>query len=169
MNELGFEKDLREYNTIKEESKLTKIISVSAILFTVIIGLIAYLIDRSRGVNPVSDKLEDTFMVLNVIVIVLLIMILGIKKTIYYSPRLIKEEDSLKTVLRQWRKIDLSLITAAQLVPIVGFILTITGIEFRRTTHFFIAAVLLIIMLMPMGIKVRSRLKVLKKYFTNIL
>ena len=40
--------------------------------------------------------------------------------------------------------------------------------EFRRTTHFFIASILLVFMLMPMSIKVRSRLNILKIHTRNM-
>lgn len=127
--------------------------------------------DNDSNVNGQEriKKIEKIFSFFNIFIILLLIAILAVKKTAYYSSKFIKENDSLEQVLIQWRKIDISLICIAQVIPILGIIITIIGIEFRRTTHFFIAAILLIFMLMPMSIKIRSRLNILKKYFTNIL
>lgn len=115
------------------------------------------------------NKIEKIFTFFNIFTILLLIAILAVKKTVYYSSKLIKENDSLEQVLIQWRKIDISLICIAQVIPVLGIVITIIGMEFSRTTHFFIASILLIFMLIPMSIKVRSRLNILKKYFTNIL
>lgn len=197
MTELEFEKDTREYRTIAKETKITKIIALWSLLFIFILGLSSYFVDKNRKEQTLTVKstkisvnskniqnkenipnlknndnnkdIEDIFLILNIFVIILLLGILTVKRTIYYSPKLIKEGDNLEQVLKQWRKIDTALIGITQLIPIIGLVITTIGMEFRRTNHFFIASILLIIMLMPMGIKVRSRLKVLKKYFTNIL
>ncbi len=190
MEEIGFEKDVRENRIIGKETKTTKLVALSVLIFIIVLGILSFYISNSKTTSTVNnvikitkstkdistydkseneEKLEKIFTILNVFIIMLMIGILAVKKTIYYSSKLIKENDSLEQVLKQWRKIDLSLLTVSFIIPIIGLIITVLGMEFKRTAHFFIASFLLVFMLMPMTIKIRSRLNILKKYFTNIL
>jgi hypothetical protein len=105
---------------------------------------------------------------INLIVIVLMIMILGIRRTIYYSSRFIKEDFTLTDVLRKWRTIDIMLLATAEIIPLCGLVLTWLGMPFNRTFHFFVAGAALVIILMPVPIKVRSKLGILRKTHSNL-
>jgi mannose/fructose/N-acetylgalactosamine-specific phosphotransferase system component IIC len=154
---------------IKSETKQTKLVAFSSLLFTIVMAILSFVIYKNKASSMNNTNIENIFIILNIFVILLLIAILSIKKTIYYSKRLIKEGSNLEQVLQQWRKVDIILILTVQIIPVIGLSINIFGMEFRRTTHFFIASFLLVVMLMPMGIKVRSKLRLLKDSFTNIL
>jgi len=194
MDEIQFEKDYIEHQLIAKHTKKTKIIALISIIFIIILAFFSYTINSDNTKDKVTANLskisknriitkavenntdnyknnkniENIFIVLNIIVIILLIIILAVRKTIYYSPRMIKDYENLESVLIKWQKIDIFLIITAFILPISGFVANIIGMEFNRTIHFFIASALLIIMLMPMGIKVRSKLKLLKEHFIDI-
>jgi hypothetical protein len=168
MTEMQFEKDVKENRMIKSETKKTKLVAFLSLLFTIIMAVLSFIIYKDKAYNMNNANVENIFVMMNIFVILLLVVILSIKKTIYYSKKIIKENSTLEQVLKQWRKVDIILILTVQLIPVIGLSINIIGIEFRRTTHFFIASFLLVIMLMPMGIKVRSKLRLLKESFTNI-
>ncbi len=66
-------------------------------------------------------------------------------------------------MLQKWRTVDIVLLAAAETVPIMGLVVSLLGAPFGRIFHFFVASGLLIIILMPIGLKVRSKLAVLRK------
>ena len=98
----------------------------------------------------------------------LLIVLLGVRKSIYYSPKIIREDFTLTQVLQKWRTIDLIMLGTAEILPILGLIMTFLGMPFDWTFHFFVASALLMVILMPMGIKVRSKLSILRRHFPDI-
>ena len=101
-------------------------------------------------------------------IVLLFIAILGIKRTIYYSPKFIKDNFTLTQVLQKWKIIDMILLAAAELIPLCGLALAFLGMPFDKTFHFFLGSALLMIILIPMGIKVRSKLSILRKHFPGI-
>jgi hypothetical protein len=111
---------------------------------------------------------EDIYGVLIFVIILVMIGTLTARKTLYYSPRLIKEEYDLTEVLKKWRTIDIILLAAADTIPAIGLVVTILGVPFERTWFIFLTAALLMIILIPMGIKVRSKLSILRKQHPDI-
>lgn len=159
--EPSYEKRLKERQIIKEETRGTILIALAILFSTLCLGVIAYHIEP----EPQIDKktLETVYDVLNIVVIMMMVIILAVRRTIYYSSRFIKEDFTLTQVLQKWRTIDIVLLAAAETIPIMGLIITLLGMPFNRTFHFFVASGLLIIILMPIGLKVRSKLAVLRK------
>ncbi|MCU0287735.1 MAG: hypothetical protein MUF15_15250 [Acidobacteria bacterium] len=161
------EKRYEEQKLIKEETRITILLSIALLVTVGIYTAMAYfikigpIIDDIEGLKNVSDMI-------NLIVIVLMIMILGIRRTIYYSSRFIKEDFTLTDVLRKWRTIDIMLLATAEIIPLCGLVLTWLGMPFNRTFHFFVAGAALVIILMPVPIKVRSKLGILRKTHSNL-
>ncbi|MCP4155001.1 MAG: hypothetical protein GY757_45175 [bacterium] len=155
------EKRYKERQVIKQESRPTLIISLAMLLSVGFYALAAYFIKFDPVIE--MEKLENITGAVNLIVIMVMIGILGIRRSIYYSPRLIREDFTLTQVLRKWRSIDTVLLAITELVPITGMIITFLGMPFKRTFHFFVAATLLMFILMPVGIKIRSKLSILRQ------
>lgn len=159
--EAEYEKRVKERKIIKEETRLTIIIAISMMATVLILGVLSKVM---KPLPTLDRKLVETiYDVLNIVVIMIMVIILAVRRTIYYSPRLIKTEFSLRQVLEKWRQIDIVLLAVAETIPIIGLVITLLGMPFNRTFHFFVASGLLMIILMPVGIKVRSKLGVLRK------
>jgi hypothetical protein len=141
------EKRYEEHKSIKQETRPTIIISlallVSVGIYTALAGLIEF--------KPMVDKysLKNAYDIINLIVIVLIIIVLAVRRSIYYSPRFIPGDATLTRVLQKWRSIDIVLLALAEIIPICGLVITILGMPFHRTYHFFLGGALLMIILMP--------------------
>jgi len=142
------------------------IIGICALISTVIYALLAKFVPIDLGL-PTKLR-EDIYGVLVLVIILIMIAILGARKSIYYSPRLIKDEFDLPQVLAKWRILDITLIALAETIPLLGLVITWLGLPFERTWFIFLTAGLLMIILMPMGIKVRSKLSILRQQHPNI-
>lgn len=162
----SYRQRIEERNIVKQESKSTIIICFSVLFLDVVLGVAAFFLK----VKPVlrNDTLENIWNMVNLGIIILLIAVLALRKTIYYSPRLIKENFTLKQVLAKWKRIDLFLLAVSQVMPVCGLVMIFLGMPFESNYHFFVASGILIILLTPLGIKVRSRLSILKKHFPDI-
>ncbi len=161
-----YERELEERRIIKKETRISMIIGISALVSTVIYALLAKYITIDLGLAP---KLrEDIYGVLVLVIILIMIGILGARKSIYYSPKLIKDEYSLTQILEKWRTLDIILIAVAEIIPLLGLVITLLGLPFERTWFIFLTAGLLMIILMPMGVKVRSKLSILRNQHPNI-
>jgi F0F1-type ATP synthase membrane subunit c/vacuolar-type H+-ATPase subunit K len=160
------EKRYEERKQIKKETKITILIGLAMMGSMAIFALAAYFIKTKPVLE--GDALKNTYDMLNLIVIVLMVVILGIRRSIYYSPRFVKEEFNLTQVLQKWRSIDILLMAVAEAIPICGLIITFMGMPFERTFHFFLGGALLMVILIPVGIKVRSKLSILRKTHTNL-
>ncbi|NIM14743.1 MAG: hypothetical protein GTO45_22365 [Candidatus Aminicenantes bacterium] len=160
-----YQQRIEERKTIKQESKTTVIISISLILSTAILGLISYLVK----IKPVMGEksLENIRGAASLVVVILMVGILAAKRSIYYSPKFIKEDFTLKQVLQKWRTIDIILLIIAETIPICGLVLAFQGMPFDKNFHFFLGAGILMFILMPMGIKVRSKLDILRQHFPD--
>ena len=160
------EKRYEERKQIRKETKITIFIGLAMMSSMAMFALVAYLIK----IKPVmeNDALKNTYDMLNLIVIVLMVVILGIRRSIYYSPRFVKEEFNLTQVLQKWRSIDILLMAVAEIIPICGLVITFMGMPFERTFHFFLGGAILMVILIPVGIKVRSKLSILRKTHTNL-
>ena len=75
--------------------------------------------------------------------IVLIIVVLAVRKTIYFSPRLVREDFTLAALLQRWRIIDIVLLSFAEVIAIFGLVITLLGMPFARTFHFFVSGFLL--------------------------
>lgn len=161
------EKRYEEQKLIKQETRITLFISIALLVTVGIYTALAYFIKMSPILND-TESLKKVYDMINLIVIVLMIIILAIRRSIYYSPRFIKEDFTLTQVLQKWRKIDIMLLAIAESIPICGLVITWLGMPFNRTFHFFVAGFILVIILMPVPIKIRSKLAILRKTHTNL-
>lgn len=157
---------IEERKIIKREIKKTLIFALFLLGLSFIYGIIAYFIKVEPQLT--GDSLEKIYGGVNLFIVMLMIIILAVRKSIYYSPRLIREDFSITQVLKKWRVIDIILLSISEIIPICGLLMVFLGIPFDRNFHFFITSVLLIIILMPVGIKVRSKLSILRKHFPDI-
>jgi hypothetical protein len=156
-----FEKQKVEREVIHRESHVTMIISLSLLASIAIYTLIAYL---HRGSFLASRQVRDAWSVMNIVAIVLIIMVLAVRKTIYFSPRLVREDFSLTALLQRWRTIDIVLLSFAELIAIFGLVITLFGMPFARTFHFFVGGFLLTMILMPIPWKVKDKIRNFEKY-----
>jgi len=156
-----FEKQKQERALIRQESRITMIVSLSLLASIVFYGLIAYL---HKGSFIIPRGIQDIWGILNVVAIVLIIIVLAVRKTIYFSPRLVKENYSLTNLLRRWRTIDIVLLSFSEMIALLGLVITLLGMPFVRTFHFFVAAFLLCMILMPITWKVRDKIRNFEKY-----
>jgi len=161
-----YKQRIEERKIIKQETKTTIIIGLGLLFLNVIYGVAAFLIKITPAMR--SEELEKIYGIVNLVIIMLLIAILAIRKTIYYSPKLIRHDFSIQQVLKAWKRIDLWLLIISEIIPICGLGMTFLGMPFDRNFHFFVASGILIILLTPFGIKVRSRLSILRKHFPDI-
>ncbi len=156
-----FEKQKEERRVIREESRLTMIISLSMLASIIVYTLIAYVFksgwQTSRGVR-------DAWNVLNIVSIMLIIIVLAVRKTIYFSPRLVRDDFTLSALLQRWRTIDIVLLSFAEVIALFGLVITLLGMPFARTFHFFVGGFLLTMINMPISFKVRDKIRTFEKY-----
>jgi len=162
----NYKQRLEERKIIKQETKTTIMICLCVLGLTVILGVAASFIKIEPTMK--EKALEKIYGIVNLGIIMLLIAVLAIRKTIYYSPKLIRHDFSIPQVLVKWRIIDLWLLIISEIIPISGLVMTFLGMPFDRNSHFFVASGILIILLTPFGIKVRSRLSILRQHFPDI-
>lgn len=160
------EKRYEERKLIKKETRVTILIGLALLGSVFIYGLLAYFIKT----EPMMDKepLKNLYDMMNLIVIVILIAVLGVRRSIYYSPRFIKDDFTLTQVLQKWRAIDILLMAVSETIPICGLVITLLGMPFDKTFHFFVGGGLLMVILIPVGIKVRSKISILRKTHPDI-
>ena len=161
------EKRFEERKLIKQETRTTIIISLAMLASVGIYTLLAFFIKIKPPILD-NELLEKIYGIVNLIVIMMMVVILGIRRSIYYSPRFIKEDFTLTQVLQRWRIIDIILLAAAETIPICGLVISFLGMPFNRIFHFFLASALLMVILMPVGLKVRSKLSILKKTHSDL-
>ncbi|HLP46321.1 MAG TPA: hypothetical protein VK186_09110 [Candidatus Deferrimicrobium sp.] len=161
------EKRYEEQKLIKQETRVTLLISLALLVTVGIYTALAYFIKIGPIIDD-TESLKNVYDMINLIVIVLMIIILGVRRSIYYSSRFIKEDLTLTEVLRKWRTIDIMLLAVAEMIPLCGLVITWLGMPINRTFHFFVAGFALVIILMPVPIKVRSKLSILRKTHTNL-
>ncbi len=162
----NYKQRLEERKIIKQETKTTIMICLCVLGLTAILGVAAFFIKIEPTMK--QEALEKIYGIVNLGIIMLLIAVLAIRKTIYYSPKLIRHDFSIPQVLAKWRIIDLWLLIVSEIIPISGLAMTFLGMPFDRNRHFFVASGILIILLTPFGIKVRSRLSILRQHFPDI-
>jgi hypothetical protein len=158
-----YEKRSEERRIIKKETKNTTIISIALLISCIVYGLVAYIL-KVKPTMTVNDQ-DKLYGMINLVIILIFIGIVAARRTLYYSPKIIREDFNLTQVMQQWRKIDISLLAIAETIPICGLVLSFLGMPFDKTFHFFLGSALLMVILMPVGIKVRSKLSILKEHF----
>jgi len=156
-----FEKQKVERELIRQQSRVTMIISLSLLVSIAIYALVAFLLP---GGWHTSKAVRDAWSALNIVAIVLIIVVLAVRKTIYFSPRLVRDDFTLAALLQRWRAIDIILLSFAELIAIFGLVITLLGMPFARTFHFFVSAFLLTMILMPIAWKVRDKIRNFEKY-----
>ena len=57
---------------------------------------------------------------------------------------------------------------SALIIPFLSMSVTLLGIPFERTVYIFIGSAILYVILMPVGIKTRSKLQILRRYYDHI-
>jgi len=159
--EAQYEKSMKERRVIKEETRISMLLGLSILISIISMGVIAYLVKPEIKMSP--KAMEDLIAIFNIVTVMLMVVMLAVRKTIYYSPRFIKDGFTLRQVLGKWRVIDLTLLSLNESIAIMGLIATLLGMPFNRTFHFFVGSTLLTVILMPMGIKVRSKLGILRE------
>jgi len=155
-----FERDREERLAIKQETKSALRLGIFALLAVVLCTALARYI--AIGVTLPPKARETLFGIFILAIIMIMVAILAIRKTIYYSSRLIRDDFTLTQVLRKWRTIDRILISITGVIPVMGLLLTWMGLPFSRTWFIFLVSALLLIILMPMAIKVRGKLMILR-------
>lgn len=163
---MEYEKRFQERKLIQKETKLTIILSLAMLGSVIMLGLIAYFVNP-EPIMPFKE-LEEIWGIINIVVIMVMVMILAGRRTIYYSKRFIQEDFTLTQVLIKWRQLDIILLAVAETIPIVGLVTDMMGMPFKQTFHFFVAGAILMILIMPVGIKVRSKLGILRQTFPDI-
>ena len=151
---------------IKKETKTTVLICISMVLTVFIYAFIAYYlsdIKKTALVTIPADTLQNLLNTFNIAAILMVVIVLAVRKTIYYSPRTIKDDFSLTQVLAKWRVIDIILAAVAESISLLGLAISLLGMPFGRTFHFFITSVLVILIVMPVNWKVRDKLRILKE------
>lgn len=156
------EKRYEENKLIKQETRITVLISLAILVSVGIYTALAYFVKIGPLLDD-QDTLKKVYDIINLVVIMLMIVILAVRRSVYYSPRFIKEDFTLPQVLAMWRAIDIILLAIAETIPICGMFITWSGMPFNKTFHFFVAGALLVIILMPVPIKVRSKLGILRQ------
>ncbi|MCU0276015.1 MAG: hypothetical protein MUF02_04030 [Acidobacteria bacterium] len=156
-----FEKQKIERELIRKESRLTMIVSLALLASIAAYALIAYLVG---GGWQTPKVVRDGWGVLNIVAIMLIIAVLAVRKTIYFSPRLVRDDFTLTALLKRWQTIDIVLLAIAELIGIFGLVITLLGMPFARTFHFFVAAFLLTMINMPISFKVRDKVRTFEKY-----
>ena len=161
-----YKKEIEEREIIKRETRPTIFIAIALMVSTMIYGALAYFVKIDLGIP--KEARETIYWILIFIIILILIAILSVRKTIYFSPRHIREDFTLKQGLEKWRTFDIILLALAESIPILGLLLTWMGIEWNRTWFIFLVSILLMIILTPMPIKVRSKLTYVRQFSIQI-
>lgn len=156
-----FEKQKIEREYIKRESRLTMILSLALLASIAAYAVVAYLLAGNR---PPSRRVSEAWSILNIVSILLIIAVLAVRKTIYFSPRLVRDDFTLGALLQRWRTIDIVLLSFAEVIAIFGLVITLLGMPFARTFHFFVSGFLLTMINMPITFKVRDKIRMFEKY-----
>ncbi len=158
-----YAKLIEDRKIIKQETKISIYVSLAMLCTCIIAGFIAFNLKIKPQLTTLKQELF--YGIANLIVILIFILIIAVRRTVYYSPKLIRDDFTLRQVLQQWRKIDISLLALAITIPIIGLVMAFLGFPFDQTSHLFFGPAILTFLLMPLGIKVRSRLSILRDHF----
>ncbi len=154
--EFEFEKKMKQRNLAVRESRLTMRIGLLILASIAIYALLAYFIEPAGRMTPL---VENIYMVFCVIAVGIVIVVLAVRRTIYFSPRLVGENMDLATLLGKWRIIDITLFACAESMALMGLIVRYLGVPFPRTLSFFAGSFLLVLVLMPFTFKVMDKIR----------
>ncbi|MEN8221874.1 MAG: hypothetical protein ABFR36_01335 [Acidobacteriota bacterium] len=163
---MNFEYDKFSENNeiIKKETRTTVLICLAMVASVIVYALISYYLTEVKKISFADispDNLSNIFNIMNIAAIFMVIAVLAIRKTIYYSTKIIKDDFTLIQIIQKWRSIDIVLIAIGESISILGLVISLLGVPFGRTFHFFITSVLVILIIMPMNWKVRDKLRTL--------
>ncbi|MCK4835344.1 MAG: hypothetical protein KAT17_01835 [Candidatus Aminicenantes bacterium] len=161
-----YKREIQERELIKQVTKTPRFVAGMMLISIAVLALLAYTVKIQSNIQKTMR--ENIYWILIFIIILILIAILSIRKTIYYSTRFIKENDTLDQILHKWTKIDIILLASGEIIPVLGLIITWLGIPFERTGFIFLVSAILMIILMPVGIKTRGKLEILRKHMKVI-
>ncbi|MDY0296315.1 MAG: hypothetical protein RB296_03265 [Acidobacteriota bacterium] len=161
-----FERDREERQAIRLHTRPAIRAGVSALLIVALCALLSRLI-APEPLFP-ARTLESLFGISVLVIILIMVIILAARKTVYYSSRLVRDDMTISELLRRWNRIDLILIGITTTIPLIGLALTWFGIPFARTWFIFLVSALLLVILLPMGIKVRGKLLILRQHHPDL-
>lgn len=149
---------------IKAENRPGLRFSLVMVGVLILLTLLVALLGRTAP-SRVLEKLENLAAIMNVIAIAMLIVVLAVRRTIYFSPRLFRGQEIVPLVdlLRKWRRIDLVLNCLAALVALLGLVLAFFGFPLVRIFHFFVSSWLVMMILMPIPWKVQDKIRNFEK------
>ena len=161
-----FERDREERLAIRKHTRPGIMVGLMSLVTVAVCTLLARFISPEPTMS--ARTLETLFGIVVLVIIMIMVAILAVRKTVYYSSRIIKGEMSVADVLRKWNTIDIILISATETIPLLGLALTWLGVPFSRTWFIFLVSALLLVILMPMGIKVRGKLMILRQHHPDL-
>lgn len=168
----AYAKDIEERRIISELTRPGRKLAVVMQLINLAMAVIACTLKLDLGIDLNLVYSDESLLNLNgllmLVIILVMISILAARRTLYYSPRRIHEEDTLVTILGKWNKIDSMLMKSALIIPFLSMAITLLGFPFDRTVYIFIGSAILFVILMPVGIKTRSRIQILRRYYDHI-
>ncbi len=163
---MNFEYDdfTKNNSIIKKETRKTLVISLSMVASVIVYALISHYVTGIKNISFINISpvfLNSIFNIMNIVAIFMVVIVLAVRKTIYYSPRTIKDDFTLIQVLQKWKAIDIILITVAKSISVIGLVISLLGMPIGRTFHFFVTSILVILVIMPINWKVRDKLRIL--------
>jgi len=163
---MNFEYDNFSKNNaiIKDEIRKTVVICLMMVASVIGYFIISYFFSKGNGLKFSSidrNSLETIFNISNIAAIFMVVIVLAIRKTIYYSEKMIKEDFTLTQIMRKWRVIDIILVAVGETISVIGLLISLLGMPIGRTFHFFITSILVILIIMPFNWKVRDKLRIL--------
>ncbi len=168
----AYARDIEERKIISQRTRPGKKLALIMQAINLGMALIAAFVKPDRFIDSRIVYSEESLLNLNgllmLVIILVMIAILAARRTLYYSPRLIRDDDTLFTVLGKWNKIDAMLMKSALIIPFLSMAVTLLGFPFERTVYIFIGSAILYVILMPVGIKTRSKLQILRRYYDHI-
>jgi len=115
-----------------------------------------------------AQTVQNLYGGVNFMVILHLIIVFSLRKTIYLSRRTVPDGTGLPEVLERWNRLDTRFLSSTALIPLAASAAHCLGLGWAQLWHLFLTALLFTLMLMPMGIKVRSRLGMLRRLHPDL-
>lgn len=168
----AYAKDMEERRIIAETTRPGKKFALIMQMINLAMALAACCLKLDLGINKNLIYSEESLLnlsgLLMLAIVLIMIAILAARRTLYYSSRLVVDQDTLTTVLEKWNRIDKKLMISALFIPFLSMAVTLLGFPFQRTVYIFIGSAILFVILMPVGIKTRSKIEILRRYHDHI-
>jgi hypothetical protein len=162
MNNFQFNLSTEEQSEVRNAIRQTFVIALALLATVVIYAALAYFLKPQLNIS--LSLLKTLYFIFNALAVLFIIMILSIRRFIYFSPRIVGKEFDLQRILARWRSIDLLFLALAESIALLGLVISLMGISFDRSFHFFVTSGLLILILMPMEMKFNNRITALKNH-----